>query len=88
VINGFGAPFTIMRSGDPTPLQFVSLSPDARILTFREGDRWLHTLTLKSKYEASHQWLDARDQSVRQVETIWKLIRATDEQKRFTEQTK
>ncbi len=32
----------------------VWISPDFRILKFKEGDQWQHTLTLKNKYEAEY----------------------------------
>jgi hypothetical protein len=88
VINGHAPPYSIVRSGDPTPLQFVSISPDARVLKFRETTRWQHTFTLKNKYEASHEWLNLSAQTVWRTEPIFKLIRATAQQKRFTEQEK
>jgi len=87
VINDLGRSFTIWRSGDPpTGMQAVSVSDDFRVLKFEEDRRWRHTLTLKNKYEASHEWFDLERQVVWQTEPMHKLRRATEEQKRVTQQ--
>jgi hypothetical protein len=80
--------FDIVRSGDNTPkMANVNLSDDFKSLTFTEGDRWRHELTLKNKYEATHVWYDLTNNSVWQTDTLHKLRRATPEQRAFTQQT-
>lgn len=45
--------FDIVRSGDSMPkMTNIAVSDDFRSLTFNEGDRWRHELTLNNKYEA------------------------------------
>ncbi len=52
VINDIGRPFDVLQSGQPrAKVHDVSVSPDFRVLKFKEGDQWQHTLTLKNKYE-------------------------------------
>lgn len=87
VINDNGQPFDILQSGQPRPkVHSVSVSPNYTVLKFREGDQWLHTLTLKNKYEASYEWFDLKKGSVWEKRPIYKLIRASDEQRKMTEQ--
>lgn len=87
VINDVGQPFDIVQSGQPRPkVHSVSISPDFRVLKFKEGDKWLHTITLKNKYEASYEWFDLEEGKVWQTRPAYKLIRATDEQKAATQQ--
>jgi hypothetical protein len=87
VIDDFERPYVVIQSGQPrAKVHNVTVSPDFRILTFEEGDHWRHTLTLKNKYEASYEWFDLQAGTVWRTETIYKLIRATDEQKAMTQQ--
>lgn len=80
--------FDIVRSGDNMPrMANVNLSDDFKSLTFTEGDRWRHELTLKNKYEATHVWHDRTNRSVWRTDTLHKLRRATLEQRSFTQQT-
>lgn len=77
----------IVRSGDNMPkMTNVIESDDFKSLTFTEGNRWRHELTLNNKYEATHVWRDLGDNSVWQTDTLHKLIRATPEQRAFTNQ--
>jgi hypothetical protein len=79
VINDLGPSLTIWRSGDPpTRMQAPSVSDDFRVLKFEEDGRWRHTLSLKNKYEASHEWFDLKTQAVWQTEPMYKLRRATE----------
>ena len=64
----------------------VSISPDFRILKFKEGDQWRHTLTLKNKYEADHEWVDLPKGTIRGTRPMHRLIRASEEQKALTQQ--
>lgn len=64
----------------------VWVSPDFRILKFKEGDQWQHTLTLKNKYEAEHEWFDLRKGTVWETRPMHRLIRASEEQKALTQQ--
>jgi hypothetical protein len=87
VINDLGRPFDIVRSGDPpNKMHSVSISADFTVLKFKEGEQWAHTLTLKNKYEATHEWFDVEKSTVWETETMHKLIRASDEQKKMTQQ--
>lgn len=87
VINDMGRPFDIVQSGQPrAKVHSVSVSPDFTVLKFKEGDQWLHTLTLKNKYEASYQWFDLEKGTVWETRPIYKLITASEEQKRMTQQ--
>ena len=87
VINDVGRPFDIVQSGQPrAKVHDVSLSPDSRVLKFKEGDQWLHTLTLKNKYEATYEWFDLQKATVWETRPVCKLIRATEEQKAMTQQ--
>ena len=63
----------------------ISVSPDFTVLKFIEGDQWDHTITLKNKYEATHEWLDAGKGTVWKTDTMHKLIRTSDEQKKMTQ---
>lgn len=87
VISGIGRPFSVLQSGQRrAQVHDVSVSPDFRVLKFKEGDQWLHTLTLKNKYEASYEWVDLQKGTVWETRTAYKLIRATDAQKAMTQQ--
>jgi hypothetical protein len=87
VINDLGRPFEIWRSGDPpTRMHSVSVSDDFRVLKFKDDGHWLLTMTLKNKYEATHEWFDLEKQAVWKTETMNKLVRATEEQKKMTQQ--
>jgi hypothetical protein len=86
VINDIGQPFDIVQSGQPrSRVHSVSVSPDFTVLKFKEGDQWLHTLTLNNKYEASCEWFDLEKGTVSETRPVYKLIRASDEQKRMTQ---
>jgi hypothetical protein len=87
VIHDGGREMSIYRSGKPeTTMQFVSVSEDFRVLKFKEDNLWLHTLTLKNKYEATHEWFDMDKQAVWSIDSLHKLRRATEEEKRMTQQ--
>lgn len=87
VIHGIGQPFSVMQSGQQrAKVHDVSISPDFRILKFKEGDQWQHTLTLKSKYEADYEWFDLQKGTVWETRPVYKLIRASAEQKAMTQQ--
>ncbi len=87
VINDVGRAFDIIRSGYPRmTMETVSLSEDCRTLTFHEGSRCRHTLTLINKYEADHEWFDLEKQSVWHTDHLHKLIRPTPEQRKMTQQ--
>jgi len=87
VINDHGKPFDVVQSGQPRPkVHEVSTSPDFRVLKFKEGDQWLHTLTLKNKYEAIYEWFDLQKGTVWQTRPVYKLVRASEEQKAMTQQ--
>lgn len=87
VINDVGRPFDIMQSGQPrAEVHSVSVAPDFTVLKFKEGEQWLHTLTLKNKYEASYEWFDLTEGKVWEMRSIYKLIKAAEEQKKMTQQ--
>jgi hypothetical protein len=87
VVNHLGQTFDVVQSGQPrSKVHSVSVSPDFTVLKFKEGDQWLHTLTLKNKYEASYEWFDLEKNTIWQTIPIHKLIRASEEQKRMTQQ--
>lgn len=87
VINDIGRPFDVLQSGQPrAKAHDVSVSPDFRVLKFKEGDQWQHTLRLKNKYEADYEWLDLQKGTVRETRPVYKLIRALEEQKAMTQQ--
>ncbi|HPC61890.1 MAG TPA: hypothetical protein PKX23_14600 [Verrucomicrobiota bacterium] len=89
VVNDVGRPFDVVRSGDPpTKMQSVSVSPDYTVLKFKEGEQWSHTLKLCNKYEATHEWFDVAKGSIWKTDTMHKLIRAAEEQKKMTQQEK
>jgi hypothetical protein len=80
VIADYGSELTILRSGDPTTKKHpASLSNDNRVLQFEQCDQ-LCTMTLMNKYEAFLKWPDGR------TDTMHKLVRPTDEQKKMTQQ--
>jgi hypothetical protein len=82
VVNAFGQTPDIEQSGQRrAKIHSVSLSPDFKTLIFKEGDPWLHTLTLKNKYEASNEWFDLQKGAIWQTRPIYKLVRPTEEQK-------
>jgi hypothetical protein len=87
VIEHLGKSFDIVQSGrSRAEVHSVSISPDFRVLKFKEGDRWQHTLTLKNKYEASEEWFDLQKGTVWETRPVFKLIRATDGQKTMPQQ--
>jgi len=88
VINDVGRPFDVTRSGDsPARLHSVTVTEDHRILKAKEGEDWLHTLSLKNKYEATHEWFDLKQQRTWQTDTLHKLRRANDAEKVVTQQS-
>lgn len=87
VIDGGRRPFAVLQSGQPrAEVHDVSVSTDFRVLKFKEGDQWLHTLTLKNQYEATLEWFDLKKGTVWETRRVHKLIRASDEQKAMTQQ--
>jgi hypothetical protein len=87
VINDVGRPFDVVQSGEQrAKVHDVWVSPDLRILKFKEGDQWQHTLTLKNKYEAEYEWFDLRKGTVWGTRPMYRLIRASEEQKAMTQQ--
>ncbi len=79
--------FDIVRSGDNMPkMTNVVISDDSRTITFTEGDQWRHELRLANKYEATHVWRHLDNDQVWQTDTLHKLIRATPDQRAFTQQ--
>jgi hypothetical protein len=87
VINDVGREVDIRRSGDRLArMESVSLSNDFRVLKFEEDGHWLHTLTLKNKYEATHEWFDLEKKAVWRTEPMNKLRKATEEEKQMTQQ--
>ncbi len=87
VINDDERPYDIVQSGQPrSKVHSISVSSDFRVLKFKEGDQWLHTLTLRNKYEARYEWFDLAKGTVWQTGPVYKLIRAPDEQKVMTQQ--
>jgi hypothetical protein len=87
VINDLGRPFDVVQSGEPrAKVHDVWTSPDFRILRFKEGDQWQHTLTLKNKYEAEHAWVDLPKGTIRGTRPMHRLIRASENQKAMTQQ--
>jgi hypothetical protein len=86
VINDIGRPFDVLQSGQPRAnTHDVSVSPDFRVLKFKEGDQWQHTLTLKNKFEADYERFDLQKGTVWQTGPVYKLIRTTEEQKAMTQ---
>jgi hypothetical protein len=87
VINDLGRPFDIVQSGQTrAKVHDVSISPDFRVLKFKEGGQWLHTLTLRNRYEASYEWFDLQKGTVWDTQPMHKLVRASGEQKAMTQQ--
>lgn len=88
VVNDVGRRFDVTRSGDNQPrMHSVIISEDFKSMKFKEGEEWLHTLTLKNKYEASHEWFDLKEQKLWQTDTLHKLRRATESERSATQQT-
>lgn len=86
VVNDVARPFDVLQSGQPrAKIHDVLVSPDFRVLKFKEGDQWQHTLTLKNKYEANYEWFDLQKETVWQTRPVYKLIRASEEQKAMTQ---
>ncbi len=86
VISG-GRDVDIVRSGDIRPkMSNVVFSEDFRKVTFVEGDRWRHALTLKNKYEATHVWRHLDDNRIFTTDTLHNLRRATPAERAFTQQ--
>lgn len=87
VINDVGQPYDIVRSGHPGKImKGVTVSEDFRSLEYFQGSNWKHTVTLVNKYEAKHVWFDLEKNSVWKTEHLHKLVRATPDQKRATQQ--
>ncbi len=85
VINDSNDPFDVTRSGDaPLRMHSVTVSADHAVFKFKEGEAWLHTLTLTNKYEATHEWFDLKNQKIWQTDTLHKLRRATEAEKGMT----
>ncbi len=78
--------FDIVRSGDSAKMKNVVISKDHKTVTFIEGDQWRHELKLVNKYEATHIWRHLDSGRIWQKETLHKLIRATPDQRFFTQQ--
>jgi hypothetical protein len=79
VIDEVGTGLTAARSGDPpVRLENVVLSADCSTLTFQEGDRWRHTLTLRRPDEGTHEWFDLTSNTVSQRSPIYKLVRSRE----------
>lgn len=79
--------FEIVRSGDnPASMTNIEISDDFRSLTFTEGDDWKHELTLDNKYEARHVWRQQSDGRVWKTESLYRLRRATPQERAFTQQ--
>jgi hypothetical protein len=88
IVISHGLELDIVRSGSSgEKMTDVTLSDDFRKLTFREDQQWLHELTLTNKYEAVHLWRDVAGKSVRDIDTLHKLIRATPSHKEFKKQS-
>jgi hypothetical protein len=86
VVDAFGQRGDVVQSGQPrAKVHSVSLSPDFKTLKFKEGDLWLHTLTLKNKYEASYEWFDLQKGSIWQTRPIYKLVKPSEAPQRITE---
>jgi hypothetical protein len=86
VVDAFGQTVDVVQSGQPrAKIHSVSLSPDFKTLIFKEGDQWLHTLTLKNKYEASYDWFDLQKGGTWQRRPIYRLVRPSEEQKLVTQ---
>lgn len=89
VINTLGGELDVLQSGQPRDkVHSVSLSSDFTVLEFKEGDSWLHRLTLRNKYEATYEWFNLENGTIWESQSIFKLIRASEDQKRSTQRTK
>jgi hypothetical protein len=78
----------VVRSGDrSSKMRNMKLSANCGTFTYDEDDLWRHEITLANKYEAKHVWRHAKTGNIWQSETLHKLIRASPEQRRFTQQT-
>jgi len=87
IVINYTLDFRIVRSGENMPnMTNIEVSDDFSFLTFTEGDRWRHELTLYNKYEATRVTYDLTNNSVWRTETLHKLRRATPEQRAFTQQ--
>lgn len=87
LINDLDRPFDVTRSGAaPVRMHSVTVTEDHRVLKFKEGERFLHTLTIKNKYEASHEWFNLEQQKVWRTDSLHKLRRASDAEKAVTQQ--
>jgi hypothetical protein len=79
IVDDLGSPLGVLGSGNPAiSMHSVSLSDGGRVLTFKEGKQWAHKLTLKSEYEASHEWFDAKKQALEKADTMYKLVRPVE----------
>ena len=87
VINSYGRSFKTVRSGRDMPeMSDIQVSDDHRELTFHEGNRFRHEMTLLNKYEARHVWREFDSGRIWDSETMHKLVRATPEMRAFTQQ--
>ncbi|MCX7421739.1 MAG: hypothetical protein NT013_19630 [Planctomycetia bacterium] len=86
ITDAIGRTIRVHRSGDSMPeMTNVVLSPDSQVLKFSEGDQWNHTVTLVNKYEATHEWRNAKSDQVWRTESLHKLVRATPDMKHVTQ---
>lgn len=78
LLISYASSFEVLRSGDP-PIRMhdVAISHDFRVLKFKEGSSWQHSLTLTNQHEASHEWVDLEKQSVWRTGKLHKLVRAS-----------
>jgi hypothetical protein len=87
-IEGHPHDLKIIRSGGGMPkMSDVMTSDDHRTLSFTEGGDIRHELTLQNKYEATPAIRDPVTGEVPPMKTLHKLIRATPQQRRFTQQS-
>jgi hypothetical protein len=78
-------PVSVIRSGDPPmSMRSATRSEDHLVMKIQEDDHWLHTLTLKNKFEATHVWFDLKEQKIWQIGTLHKLRRATPAERAAT----
>jgi len=87
VIDDVDRPYVIVRSGYPgDTIRDVTVSDDFRSIRYQDwGIR--HTIKLLNKYEAEHECFDLEKQKVLRTDRLYKLIRATPEQKVATQQS-
>lgn len=77
----------VVLYGDDMPeMTNLEATDEFRTLSFTEGDRWRHELTLNNKYEATHVRRDLANNSVWRTDTLHKLRRTTPDERAFTQQ--